>query len=119
MAYVDGFLLALPKKKIPEYRWMARAACKIWRDYGAIDYKECLGDDVGTTASLPFKRGVRLKRGEVLVFAWIAYRTKADRNRVNAKIMKDPRIARMMDPKRPVFDLKRMGYGGFRTIAGA
>lgn len=116
MAYVDGFLLAVPRRKLGAYRRVARAAGKIWKEFGAIDYRECVGDDVGAKAAAPFKRAVRLKPGEVVLFSWIVYRSKADRNRINKKIMKDPRIEKMMDPKTPVFDMKRMAYGGFKAV---
>ena len=116
MDYVDGFVLAVPKRKLAEYRRIARAAGKIWKEFGAIDYRECVGDDVSGKSAKPFGRCVRLKRGEVVLFSWIVYKSKADRNRANALIMKDPRITKMFDPKKPVFDMKRMAYGGFKSI---
>ena len=116
MAYVDGFVLAVPKKNLGAYRRVSRAAGKIWREYGAVEYRECVGDDVAGKAARPFARCARLKRGEVVLFSFIVYKTKADRNRVNAKIMKDPRIAKMMSPTTVIFDMKRMAYGGFKTI---
>ena len=116
MDYVDGFVLAVPRRKLAEYRRIARAAGKIWKEFGAIDYRECVGDDVSGKAAKLFKRCVRLKAGEVVLFSWIVYKSKADRNRVNAKIMKDPRILKMTDPKKPVFDMKRMAYGGFKSV---
>lgn len=116
MAYVDGFVLAVPRRKIGEYRKIARQAGKIWKEYGAVDYWECAGDDIGHKAAAPFKKAVRLKPGEVVFFSWITYKSKTVRNRVNKKIMSDPRIAKMMDPKNPPFDMKRMAYGGFKAI---
>jgi uncharacterized protein YbaA (DUF1428 family) len=117
MAYVDGFLLPVPKKNLQAYRRMSTKAGKVWREHGALEYRECVGDDLDMKkAALPFSRGVKLKPGEVVVFSWIVYRSRADRNRVNAKVMKDVRIAKMMDPKAMPFDVKRMAYGGFKAI---
>ena len=116
MTYVDGFLLPVPRKKLGQYRRIARVAGRVWRELGAIDYKECVGEDVSGKAAAPFGRAVRAKRGEVIVFSWIAYKSKADRNRVNAKVMKDPRILEMMESSKGVFDMKRMAYGGFKAM---
>jgi uncharacterized protein YbaA (DUF1428 family) len=116
MAYVDGFVLAVPRRKLADYRRVARAAGKIWMEFGALDYRECVGDDVKGKAARPFGKAVRLKPGEVVVFSWIVYKSKGQRNRVNAKIMKDPRLKTMMDPRNPIFDMKRMAYGGFKSI---
>ena len=113
MAYVDGFVLAVRKKNLKAYVAMARRAGKIWREYGCLDYRECVGDDLASPM-LSFTRLARLKRGETAVFSWIAYKSKAHRDSVNRKIMKDPRIAAMMKDK-PPFDAKRMAYGGFRV----
>ena len=114
--YVDGFLLAVPKKKIEAYRRMARKAGRIWKEYGALEYRECVGDDLSPKWSAPFRRGLKLKPGEKVVFSWIVYKSRAQRDRVNAKIMKDPRILGMMDPKDMPFDPKRMAMGGFRIL---
>jgi uncharacterized protein YbaA (DUF1428 family) len=119
MAYVDGFVLAVPKKKIPTYRRMARKAGKIWRQHGALEYRECVGDDLNVKGLLPFPRLARLKRGEAVFFSWIVYQSRAHRNRVNAKVMKDPRIAKIMGPKAMPFDPKRMAYGGFKVLVDA
>lgn len=123
MAYVDGFLIPIAKKNVPAYRRQARAAGKIWREHGAIDYRECIGDDLaphvpGINVPPPFPTTLKLKRGETAVFAWITYRSRAHRDRVNAKVMKDPRILRMMArmEKAPLFDDARMNYGGFKVI---
>ena len=97
MAYVDGFVLAVPRRKLADYRRVARAAGKIWMEFGALDYRECVGDDVRRKSAAPFGKAVRLKPGEVVVFSWIVYKSKGQRNRVNAKIMKDPRIKAIMD----------------------
>jgi uncharacterized protein YbaA (DUF1428 family) len=116
--YVDGFLVAVPKKKIEAYRRMSSKAGKVWREYGALEYRECVGDDLKKGAA-PFKRGVKLKAGETVVFSWIVYKSRAHRDRVNATVMKDPRIAGMMDSEEMPFDVRRMGYGGFRVFVEA
>jgi uncharacterized protein YbaA (DUF1428 family) len=116
MPYVDGFVLPVPKKNLAAYRKMSKAAGKIWREYGALDYKECAGDDMDVKMGVPFPKMVKPKRGETVVFSWIVYKSKAHRDSVNAKIIKDPRIAKMMSGKKVPFDCKRMAYGGFRTI---
>jgi uncharacterized protein YbaA (DUF1428 family) len=116
MSYVDGFVVPVPKKKLQAYRSMARKAGKIWREHGALEYRECVGDDVKPGKLTSFPQSVKLKPGETVVFAWIVYKTKADRNRINAKVMKDPRLAAMMDPKAMPFDGKRMFYGGFKLM---
>jgi uncharacterized protein YbaA (DUF1428 family) len=114
--YVDGFVLPVQKKKIEDYRRMAKQASKIWREYGAVDYRECLADDVKPGKWTSFPQSVKLKPNEVVVFSWISYKSRKHRDRVNAKVMKDPRIAAMMTDKSPPFDPKRMIYGGFTTI---
>ena len=119
MRYVDGFVLPVPKKKLPAYLRMARKAAKIWREYGALDYKECVGDDLDVTMGVPFPRQIRSKPGETVVFSYIVYRSRAHRDHVNAKVMKDPRIAEMCDPKSMPFDARRMVYGGFKVLVAA
>ena len=114
--YVDGFLLPIPKKNVEAYRRISRKAGRIWREYGALEYRECLGDDLATTMGASFTRSSRARRGETVVFSWIVFRSRADRDRVNARVMKDPRLAPMMDPKKMPFDVKKMAYGGFRVI---
>jgi len=116
MKYVGGFLLAVPKKNLPAYRRMAQKAGKIWKEYGALDYKECAGDDLKVRMGVPFTRLMKTKPGETVVFSFIVYKSRAHRDRVNAKVMKDPRIASMCDPESMPFDVKRMAYGGFKTI---
>lgn len=116
MAYVDGFLLAIPKKKMAIYRRMASLAGKVWRDHGALEYRECVGDDLKISMGIPFPRAAKAKSGEAVVFSWIVYKSKAHRNSINAKVMKDPRLAKMMDPKNNPFDMKRMSYGGFKVL---
>jgi uncharacterized protein YbaA (DUF1428 family) len=114
--YTDGFVIPVQKKNLKAYFRMARMAARIWKDYGALDYMECLGDDLKAEFALPFPRGIRTKAGETVVFSFIVYKSKAHRDRVNAKIMKDPRIAAMCDPKDMPFDCRRMLYGGFKVV---
>lgn len=116
MRYVDGFLLPVPKKKLQAYRRMAQKAGKIWRKYGALDYKECAGDDLNVKMGVPFPRQMKVKPGETVVFSYIVYKSRAHRDRVNAKVMKDPHIQDMCDPKDMPFDVKRMAYGGFKVL---
>lgn len=115
MPYVDGFLLAVPRRKLAKYRGISRRAGKIWIKCGALEYRECAGDDLKNTMGLSFVRTAKCKSGEVPVFSWIVYRSKADRKRVIKKVMKDAVIERMTKAPQP-FDLKRMNYGGFRVI---
>ena len=114
--YVDGFVVAVPKKNLAAYRAMSRKAGRIWREYGAIDYVECVADDVKPGKLTSFPQSVKLKSGETVVFAWIVYASRAQRDRINKKVMADPRLAGMMDPKKMPFDAKRMIYGGFKQI---
>ena len=118
MAYVDGFVLPVPKRKVDDYRRMARKAGKVWRQHGALAYRECVADDVKPGKVTSFPQSVKLKRGETVVFSWIVYRSRAHRDRVNAKVMSDPRITGM-DPKDMPFDTKRMFFGGFDVIVEA
>lgn len=113
MAYVDGFLLTVPKKKVDTYLDIARRAGKVWKEYGALEYRESVGDDLKIKMGMPFPKAARAKAGETVVFSWIVYKSRAHRDRVNQKVMKDKRIAAMMDPKSMPFDMKRMSYGGF------
>ncbi len=119
MKYVDGFLLAVPKKKLGAYCRMAQKAGKIWREYGAIDYKECAGDDLKVKMGVPFTRTAKTKPSETVVFSYIVYKSRAHRDAVNKKIMKDPRIKEMCDPKDMPFSVKRMSYGGFKVLVDA
>ena len=116
MRYVDGFVLPVPKKKLQAYRRMAQKAGKIWREHGALEFRECVADDVKVGKRMSFPRSVKLKRGETVFFSYIVYKSRADRDRVNAKVMKDPRVADMMDPKAMPFDARRMIYGGFKVL---
>jgi uncharacterized protein YbaA (DUF1428 family) len=119
MHYVDGFVLPVPKKNLPAYARLAKKASKIWREHGALEYRECAGDDLNVKMVMPFPRGIKARPGEAVVFAYITYKSRAHRDRVNAKVMKDPRIAKMCNPNNMPFDCKRMLYGGFKTIVGA
>ena len=114
--YVDGFVVPVPRKKLPAYIRMAKKASKIWKELGALDYKECVGDDLNIKFCLPFPKGIKTKPGETVFFSYIVYKSRAHRDAVNAKVMKDPRIAEMCNPKDMPFDCKRMLYGGFKTI---
>lgn len=115
--YVDGFVLTVPKKKISDYKKMAAKACKIWLEYGALDCRECVGDDMKVKMGLPFPKLAKAKPNETIVFAWITYKSKKHRDAVNKKIMADPRMNAMCpDPKDMPFDCNRMAYGGFATI---
>lgn len=114
--YVDAFVVPVPKKNVAAYRRIARAAGKVWMEHGALEYRECVGDDLDVSVCTPFPKGVKLKPGETAMFSWIVYRSKAQRDRVNARVMKDPRITGMMDPRKMPFDATRMIYGGFKTI---
>ena len=117
--YVDGFVFPVPKKNIAAYTRMAKKASKIWKEHGALEYKECVGDDLDMQVCLPFPKGIKSKPGETVVFAYIVYKSRAHRDKVNAKVMKDPRIHAMCDPKNMPFDCARMLYGGFKTIVEA
>jgi uncharacterized protein YbaA (DUF1428 family) len=111
--YVDGFVLPVPKKKADAYRRLAQQAGKIWREHGALEYCECIADDVKPGKLTSFPQSVKLKPGEVVWFSWITFASRRHRDRVNAKVMKDPRIARLGGPEHMPFDAKRMIYGGF------
>ena len=113
--YVDGFVVPVPKKNLAAYRSLARKAGKIWKEYGALEYVECVADDVKPGKSTSFPQSVKLKPDEVVVFSWIIYTSRAQRDKINAKVMKDPRLEGM-DPKSLPFDGKRMFWGGFKTI---
>lgn len=119
MQYVDGFIVPVPKKNLKAYRALARKAGKVWREHGALDYRECVAEDVKVGKLTSFPRSVKLKPNEAVVFSWITYKSRAHRDKVNAKVMKDPRLANMMDPKAMPFDGKRMIYGGFEVFVTA
>jgi len=114
--YVDGFVLPVPKKHLAAYRRMAQTAGKIWREYGATEYVECVADDVKPGKWTSFPQSVKLKAGEVVVFSYIVYKSRKQRDSINSKVMKDKRLAAFMDPKKLPFDGKRMFWGGFKPI---
>jgi len=116
MSYVDGFVVPVPKRSLQAYRAMARKAGKIWREHGALEYRESVADDVKWGKRTSFPRSVKLKGSEVVWFSWIVYKSRKDRDRVMAKVMKDKRLAAMMDPKGMPFDAKRMIFGGFKIV---
>jgi len=116
MSYLDGYVLPVPKKNLKAYRRLAQQAGKIWREHGALDYKECVGDDLKTKMGVPFPKSAKAKAGETVIFAYILFKSRAHRDRVNAKVMKDPRVHSMCDPKDMPFDCKRMVYGGFKVL---
>ncbi len=119
MRYVDGVVVPVPKRKLAAYRRMAHTSGKVWRDHGALEYVECVADDVKPGKRTSFPRSVKLKSGETVVFAYIVYKSRAHRDRVMAKVMKDKRLAKMMDPKAMPFDAKRMFWGGFKVLVHA
>ena len=114
--YIDGFVIPVPKRKVQAYRRMAQQAGKIWRKYGALEFLECVGDDLKVKGVVPFTRAARAKAGETVFFSWIVFKSRAQRDRINAKVMKDPRIAKMMEGKAMPFDSKRIVYGGFKAL---
>jgi uncharacterized protein YbaA (DUF1428 family) len=115
MEYVDGFLIAVPKKKMAAYKKMARLGAKVWREHGALDYRECVADDVSWGKRTSFPRAVKQKPSETVIFSYIIYKSRAHRDAVNKKAMKDKRFAGMNMKDMP-FDTKRMIFGGFKTI---
>ena len=119
MRYVDGFVLPVPKKNVQIYRRIAQKAGRIWREHGALEFRECVGDDLNVKMGMPFPRMIKLKRGETVFFSWIVFKSRPHRDGVNAKVMKDPRLAKMMDQKSMPFDVKRMSYGGFKVLVDA
>ena len=119
MAYVDAWVVPVPKRKLDAYRSMARKAGKVWRDHGALEFTECVADDVKPGKRTSFPRSVKLKKNETVVFSYVVYKSRKHRDRVMAKVMKDPRLAKMMNPKDMPFDGKRMFWGGFKTIVTA
>jgi uncharacterized protein YbaA (DUF1428 family) len=117
--YIDGYVLPVPNNQIDAYRRLAEEAAKIWREHGALEYRECVGDDLDVKEMVPFPRIVESKPGETVVFSWIVFQSRSHRDEVNAKVMKDPRLKSMMDRQGVPFDYKRMAYGGFKTIVEA
>lgn len=119
MSYVDGFVLPVPKKNLDAYRRMSSKAGKVWKEHGALQYVEAVGDDLDIKFGVSFKKLVKPKPGETVVFSRIVYKSRAHRDKVNAKVMKDPRLAKMMNAKDMPFDVKRMVYGGFKFLVEA
>jgi uncharacterized protein YbaA (DUF1428 family) len=117
--YVDGFVVPVPKKKLAAYVRIAKKASKIWKEHGALEYRECAGEDLNIKMCLPFPKGIKTKPGETIVFAYITYKSRTHRDKVNAKVMKDPRMHAMCDPNDMPFDCARMLYGGFKTVVEA
>lgn len=113
--YADGFVIVVPKKGLKAYEAISKKAGKVWKEYGALEYLECVGDDVKVKFGTPFPKLTKVKANEVVVFSWILYKSRAHRDKVNAKVMKDPRIAGDMNKEMP-FDMKRMSYGGFTVF---
>jgi len=116
MSYVDGFVVPVPRSKLAQYRKMAKLGGKIWLEHGALEYHECVADDVKPGKSTSFPQAVKLKPGEVVLFSWIVYKSRAQRDSVNKKVMSDPRLADMMNPKALPFDGRRMFWGGFKPL---
>lgn len=116
MSYVDSFVIPVPKKNLKTYRRMSRTIGKVWRDHGAIEYIECLADDVKPGKVTSFPQSVKLKTGETVAIGWVVYKSRAQRDRINAKAMKDPRLTAIMNPKAMPFDGMRMFMGGFKPI---
>jgi uncharacterized protein YbaA (DUF1428 family) len=116
MRYFDAFVVPVPIKKLAAYRRMAKTASKVWREHGALEYVECVADDVKPGKVTSFPQSLKLKAGETVVFAYVVYTSRAQRDRVVAKVMKDPRLAHMMDAKTMPFDAKRMFWGGFKGL---
>jgi uncharacterized protein YbaA (DUF1428 family) len=116
MSYVDGFVVPVPVKNLPAYRRLARKVGRVWKEYGALDYREWVGDDTPVGKLTSFPRSVKLKRGEAVIFAWIVYKSRADRDRINAKVMQDPRLATIMHGKNLPFDGQRLIFGGFKLL---
>ncbi len=119
MGYVDGFVLSVPKKNLQAYRRMAQQGGKVWRKYGALDYKECVGDDLDTKMGMPFPRLVKPKPGETVIFAFIVFKSRAHRDRVNAQVMKEMMNDQKLKDMPMPFDMKRMAYGGFKVLVDA
>lgn len=116
MHYIDGMVTPVPKAKLADYRKMSRLCGKVWKEHGALEYVECVADDVKPGKTTSFPQAVKLKDDEVVMFSWIVYRNRRDRDRINKRVMADPRLAAMMDPKNMPFDAKRMFWGGFRQM---
>ncbi|NWH08393.1 MAG: DUF1428 domain-containing protein [Alphaproteobacteria bacterium] len=117
--YVDGFVIPVPEGNLAAYRKLAKLACRVWKEHGALDYVECVGDDVPVGKLTSFTRAVKLKPGETVVLSWIVYKSRAHRDKVNKKVMADPRLQKVMTPANSPFDVKRLIFGGFKTFVKA
>jgi uncharacterized protein YbaA (DUF1428 family) len=117
--YIDGFVIPVPKDRIEDYRRMAEKAALVWKEYGALDYWECVGDDLGVQGMVSFSQLAQAGPEETVVFAWVVFESREHRDRANEKIMADPRLKEMMDANKPIFDYQRMAYGGFRELVHA
>ena len=116
MRYVDGFVVPVPEKNLKQYRSIAQKAGKIWKQHGALEYIEAVGDDLENKFGVPFTKAVKLKPGEIPLFSFIVYKSRADRDKVNKKVMEDPRLKKMMEGDSMPFEVKRMVYGGFKVL---
>ena len=114
--YVDGFVIPVPKRNVAAYRRIAQAAGKVWIEHGALEFRECVGDDLKSKGVARFARAARAKANETVFFSWIVYKSRAHRDRVNKKVISDPRLTKMMEGKEMPFDVKRMVYGGFKVL---
>jgi uncharacterized protein YbaA (DUF1428 family) len=119
MNYVDGYVLPVPKKNLSVYRQVAQKAGKIWREHGALEYRECVGEDLKTKWGVPYPKAIKAKSGETIIFSYVVFKSRAHRDKVNAKVMKDKRLAEMMNDCASLFDCKRMVYGGFEVLVDA
>ncbi|MBX3357853.1 MAG: DUF1428 domain-containing protein [Phycisphaeraceae bacterium] len=117
--YVDGFVIPVATKNMAAYKTLAKKASKLWKEHGALEYRECVGEDLAVKLGAPFPKVLKTKKGETVVFSWIVYKSRAHRDRVNADLMKDPRLTALCNPKNTPFDVKRMMYGGFEVIVEA
>jgi len=119
MKYIDGFVTPVPRRKLEAYRALAKKAGKLFREHGALEFRECVVEDPRTPMGIPFPQLARLKPGETVMFSWIVFKSRAHRDKVNRKIMADPRMLALCDPKDTPFDVKRMAYGGFKMLVEA
>ena len=117
--YVDGFVFTVPKKNLGMYKKLAQLGAKVWMEHGALSYRECIGDDLKVKFGLPFTKLTKSKSNEVVCFSWIEYKSRAHRDKVNKKVMKNERLATACDPKNPPFDMKKMAYGGFAVLVSS
>lgn len=117
--YVDGYVLSLPKKKLAAYKKLAQGACKVWMEHGALDYRECVGEDLAAPFGVPFPKLAKAKPTDVVIFAWVLYKSRKHRDQVNKRVMADKRIQEMCKPNEMPFDTKRMSMGGFEVLVEA